>query len=83
MDLALLVTRETMNQQKTEHAIRTTFDLRQTDAIAESLMRPPDSWEFPFRTMAEECNLDQKMQPTEHKLSYTPDPIDYFWNSLL
>jgi Nucleotidyl transferase AbiEii toxin, Type IV TA system len=58
VDLALLVTRETMNRQKTEKAIRTTFALRQTHAIPESLAEPPNSWEVAFRTMAEECQLD-------------------------
>jgi hypothetical protein len=62
VDLALLVTRETMNQQKTEQAIRTTFDLRQTHAIPESLAAPPNSWEIPFRTMAEECQLDLRLE---------------------
>lgn len=62
VDLALLVTRETMNQQKTEQAIRTTFDLRQTHPIPASLAAPPNSWEIPFRTMAEECQLDLHLE---------------------
>jgi hypothetical protein len=54
----LLVNCGAMDWQKVERSIHTTFNLRQTHEIPESLPEPPNSWEVPYRAMAEECGLN-------------------------
>ena len=58
VDMALLVNCGAMDWQKVERSIHTTFNLRRTHEIPESLPEPPNSWEVPYRAMAEECGLN-------------------------
>ena len=56
MDLALLIGSGGLDQQRILEALTLTFEKRATHDLA-SLVPPPDDWQIPFQTLAEECGL--------------------------
>jgi hypothetical protein len=56
VDLSLLVGSGRLDQQRILEALRLTFERRATHDLA-SLPPPPDDWQIPFQSLAQECGL--------------------------
>jgi hypothetical protein len=57
VDLALLIGAGGLDQQRISDALRLTFGRRGTHALPAVLAAPPEDWQTPFQTLAEECGL--------------------------
>ena len=55
VDLLLLIRTGEVRQAQLAEAVRMTFDRKKRHAIPSALVRPPETWERQFRTLANEC----------------------------
>lgn len=58
VDLYLLVVSETLDAAHCGYALGRTFERRATHAVPGELTPPPADWDGPFRTLAEECEIE-------------------------
>jgi hypothetical protein len=61
IDMALLIRSGQLAPEGTAHALRLTFDRRQTHALPPVLLEPPSEWQGRFNSLAEECHLPANM----------------------
>jgi hypothetical protein len=66
VDMALLILVGTLDRERLQEAVRTTFALRNTHALPVLLPEAPKSWEVPYRTLAAECSLDSTLEEALH-----------------
>jgi hypothetical protein len=57
LDVLLLIGAGGIDQQRILNAVRLTFERRASHALPEILVPPPDAWQLPFQSLAEECSL--------------------------
>ena len=57
VDLALLAGDNRLDREMALRALRLTFERRSTHALPANLDAPPEEWQTPFQTLAEECGL--------------------------
>lgn len=57
VDLALLIGAGGLDKQRILEALRLTFERRGTHQLPVILTAPPENWQMPFQTLAEECGL--------------------------
>jgi hypothetical protein len=57
VDMALLISDSTLDQQRILNALRLTFERRATHPLPKTLVAPPSEWERPFQELAKECGL--------------------------
>jgi hypothetical protein len=57
VDLALLIRSGTLDASRVVECITRTFTRRNTHPVPRTLSAPPQSWNTPFVTLAEECSL--------------------------
>ncbi|MBZ5521195.1 MAG: nucleotidyl transferase AbiEii/AbiGii toxin family protein [Acidobacteriia bacterium] len=57
VDLAILIGAGGLDKQRIFEALRLTFGRRGTHRLPAALAAPPESWQIPFKTLAEECGL--------------------------
>ena len=63
VDLLLLIRSDGMDQQRILAALRLTFERRASHELPETLVPPPDAWQVPFQSLAEECSLAKLICP--------------------
>jgi Nucleotidyl transferase AbiEii toxin, Type IV TA system len=61
VDMALLIQMARIDRSKLEEAVRLTFVRRGTHDLPAELLQPPDTWQTPYRRLAEECGLTWSM----------------------
>ena len=57
VDLALLIGAGGLDKHRVFDALRLTFGRRGTHPLPALLAEPPENWQIPFQTLAEECRL--------------------------
>jgi hypothetical protein len=57
VDLALLAGDNRLDRVMAFRALRLTFERRSTHALPANINAPPEEWQTPFQTLAEECGL--------------------------
>ena len=57
VDLLLLIGSGGMDKLRILTALRLTFERRASHELPKSLVPPPDAWQIPFQSLAEECSL--------------------------
>ncbi len=62
VDLVLLIEQSRLDVVRLRNAIRETFQRRNTHEAPHALTPPPASWTRPFTEMAQECNLEPKIE---------------------
>jgi hypothetical protein len=62
VDLVLLIEQSRLDVVRLRNAIRETFQRRNTHEAPHALAPPPTSWTRPFAEMAQECNLEPKIE---------------------
>ncbi len=62
VDLVLLIEQSRLDVVRLRNAIRETFQRRNTHEAPHALAPPPASWSGPFAEMAQECNLEPKIE---------------------
>jgi hypothetical protein len=75
VDLVLLIEQSRLDIARLRTAIPETFQRRKTHAVPRALTPPPASWSGPFAAMAQECQLDPKIEKQFSK-------VEQFYRSL-
>jgi hypothetical protein len=57
VDLALLIEAGGLDKQRILEALWLTFERRGTHELPVMLAPPPEDWQMPFKSLAEECGL--------------------------
>ncbi len=62
VDMLLLIREGRLDFNRTQEALRRTFNRRDTHAVPEKVPHPPDSWARPFAALAKSCGLNEDFQ---------------------
>ena len=60
-ELGEIIQMARIDRSKLEEAVRLTFIRRGTHDLPVELLQPPDTWQTPYRRLAEECGLTWSM----------------------
>jgi len=86
IDILLLAGMRTISGQVLYDVLKTVFELREMQALPDSIPYPPESWEGPFEQMAKEIKLEYRSLSDAYKAiqiflgPILSDDYDRVWN---
>ncbi|MCK5161855.1 MAG: nucleotidyl transferase AbiEii/AbiGii toxin family protein [Candidatus Aureabacteria bacterium] len=77
VDLVLLIEHDLPEKKIVKKAIEATFKKRKTHNLPEKLKLPPESWEEPYKALAEDCGVSKKTIKEAFIF------LEQYWNKLM